>query len=235
MIRAVVLDIEGTTSSLGHVRDVLFPYARERVPAWLARPDPRIARIAAEVRALTGRPAARPREITEILLAWIDRDVKAVPLKTLQGLIWEEGLAAGELSVHVYDDVPPVLRTWTRQGLRVAVYSSGSVRAQRAWFRHTRHGDLQPYISRNFDIPAAGPKAEAESYRVIARALALPEAEVAFLSDAPPELDAARTAGMSAIGVLRPGNDRTDLGEHPFIGTFDELDLTGGRPGPAGG
>jgi len=230
VIRAVVLDIEGTTSSLDHVRDVLFPYARARIPEWLDRAHPEVARLTDQVRELTGRPSAGLGEVTETLLGWVDDDVKVAPLKTLQGLIWEKGFAAGDLTAHVYDDVPPRLRAWTERGLRIHTYSSGSALAQRTWFRHTQHGDLRPCISGYFDIPSAGPKQEADSYRAIAGHLGLAEAEIVFLSDVRAELDAAHTAGLGTVAVFRSPDRPSAAGGHLAITTFDQLDLTGRRP-----
>lgn len=228
MIRAVLLDIEGTTSSLDYVREVLFPYSRSRIGEWLARPEG--ARIADDVRALAGRPGAGAGEVGRILTGWIDDDVKAAPLKTLQGLIWAEGFEAGVLVAHVYDDVPGMLRSWTRRGLRVYVYSSGSVLAQCAWFGNTRHGDLLPYISGHFDIPGAGPKQHPESYRTIAASLDVPATEIVFLSDLSAELDAARLAGLHAVAVSRPPLPPPSREDHLAVTTFTQLDLTGHRP-----
>lgn len=225
-IRAVLLDVEGTTSAISHVRDVLFPYARERIDGWLRSGRPGVAELVAGVAAASGRPAA---EAGDVLRDWTDRDVKAAPLKELQGMIWQAGFAAGELTAHVYDDVPPALRAWTGAGLAVHVYSSGSVAAQRAWFGHTQAGDLTPFLSRHFDIPAAGPKRDTASYLRIARALALRPAELVFLSDAHEELDAARAAGLRTVGVSRPEDGSPDTGDHRAVTAFDRLDLLPGE------
>ncbi|HEX4812773.1 MAG TPA: acireductone synthase [Nonomuraea sp.] len=229
MIRAVVVDVEGTTSSLGHVREILFPYARERVSAWVRAAGPGVPEILDQVRAFAGRPDAGAAEVAAILGDWIDRDVKAAPLKDLQGLIWEAGFAAGELTAHVYDDVPPALHAWTGAGLRIHVYSSGSVLAQRLWFRNTRHGDLLPYFAGHFDITTAGPKREPGSYRRIAHTLALHPPELVFLSDSRAELDAARAAGLRTVGVSRPEDGSPDTGDHPAVTGFDRLHLSGLR------
>jgi enolase-phosphatase E1 len=229
VIRAVVVDIEGTTSSLDHVRTVLFPYSRARIGAWLSRPEPAVLRILDDVRRQTGRPTASVDEIAELLRGWIDADVKAVPLKNLQGLIWAHGYACGELTAHVYDDVPQALRNWVATGRPVYVYSSGSVLAQRSWFQHTQHGDLRPYLSGYFDIPAVGAKQDADSYRAIARALDLGAADIAFLSDIRAELDASRYAGIWPVYVRR-GHTLPRLPDHVTITTFDQLDLSGDKP-----
>lgn len=145
-VDAVVLDIEGTTSATGFVVDVLYPYSRSRFAALLTEraDDPAVSRAIAQVRELTGTPDADAVQIEKTLGTWLDEDRKATPLKTLQGIIWSEGFARGDLVSHFYDDVVPALRTWHTAGLRLYVYSSGSVAAQRAWFTSSPEGDLLP-------------------------------------------------------------------------------------------
>lgn len=211
----IVTDVEGTTSAISHVHEVLFPYSRARIPSWVRRPE--AAQVVREV-------AADPDEAAAVLIGWIDADVKATPLKTLQGLIWAEGYASGELTAHVYDDVPPVLRRWSAEGVPVYVYSSGSELAQRLWFRHTQHGDLLGHFAGHFDTVSAGPKREVASYQAIAKSLgvARPE-ELTFLSDVAAELDAAAEAGWHTIGVSRPEDGSPDVGQHRRISSFAEL------------
>jgi enolase-phosphatase E1 len=226
VIRHVVVDIEGTTSSPAYVRDRLFPYSRERIHTWLRRPES--ARVIAEVRRFIGRPRAGRKDVARQLRKWIDDDVKVSALKTLQGLIWQEGFASGELSSHVYDDVPPALRAWSAAGLAISVYSSGSVLAQQLWFRHTQHGDLLPYFNGHFDTITGGPKKEAESYTTIAGLLGVAPDTIVFLSDDVAELDAARSAGWRTVAVRRTGAEGPGSGEHPWIVSFDQLDLSEG-------
>src|SRR6201999_2705329 len=132
--------------------------------------------------------AADPDEAARVLIGWIDQDVKATPLATLQGVIWAEGYASGELTAHVYDDVPPVLGRWTAAGVPVYVYSSGSELAQRLWFRHTQHGDLLGHFAGHFDTVSAGPKREVASYQAIAGKIGVEPTELTFLSDVAAEL-----------------------------------------------
>lgn len=221
----MVLDIEGTVSSLSYVRDNLFSYSRARLAEWVQRDDPPARAVIHGVRQLTGQPSAGLDEVTEILRRWVDDDVKAAPLKELQGLIWEAGFAAGELAAHVYDDVPAALRMWAEAGLRSYVYSSGSVRAQRAWLRATQHGNLLPLIAGHFDTVNAGPKKEPRSYAAIAAAVNLPSDRLIFYSDSRAELDAALAAGWRAVGVRRPDNVDVDLGSHRSIADFGGKDL----------
>ncbi|MFJ3774886.1 acireductone synthase [Streptomyces sp. NPDC090075] len=229
-VDAVVLDIEGTTSATGFVVDVLYPYSRSRFGALLSERsgDPDVARAVAQVRELTGDPEADATAVEKTLNAWLDEDRKATPLKTLQGIIWAEGFARGDLVSHFYDDVVPALHAWHAAGLRLYVYSSGSVAAQRAWFSATPQGDLLPLLSGLYDTENAGPKQEAESYRRIAESAGIARDRLLFLSDRPGELDAARAAGWHAVGIRRPGEPYYEqgVGDHAQAGTFDEITVS---------
>jgi enolase-phosphatase E1 len=203
-ITAVLLDIEGTTSSISFVADELFPYARAHLRDFVAAHPGEVAPILAEV------PGDHP---VATLLEWIDEDRKATPLKTLQGMIWAQGYADGTLKGHVYPDTPEALRRWHAAGISTHIYSSGSIAAQKLLFRHSREGDLTPLIFGYFDT-TTGPKQEADSYARIATALALPAAAILFVSDVQREVDAARAAGMQALLIAREGRgDVQDLNE----------------------
>jgi enolase-phosphatase E1 len=201
-VEAVVLDIEGVTSSVSSVRDQLFPYARRHVDEWVGRPE--AARCVDEAREVAGRPDATTEEIADLMRQWIDADAKISPLKELQGMIWRAGFAAGELAAHVYEDVPGALRAWRSSGIPVHVYSSGSVLAQRLWFAHTPYGDLTPWLSRYFDTRNAGPKVDPASYEVITASIEVRAERTLFVSDEAAELDAARRAGWRTVQVVRP-------------------------------
>lgn len=196
MIRAVITDIEGTTTSIAFVHDVLFPYAAAQLePFVCARgADPVVHATLAEL-GQGGDPLAAARDL-------MARDVKSTPLKRLQGWIWEAGYADGSLLADVYPDVAPQLRAWRDAGLRLAVYSSGSVHAQKLLFAHTRAGDLTGLFTGWFDT-TTGPKTAPASYARIATVLDVRPAEALFLSDAAPELEAARGAGLQAVGIAR--------------------------------
>lgn len=228
--RAIVMDIEGTTSAARFVYDVLFPYAREHMAEWVTehRDDPATAAAVAEVAADLGVPAADTEAVVSQLVRWIDEDVKAAPLKTIQGLIWAQGYARGDLTSHVFDDVVPALEAWRGEGLTLAIYSSGSVAAQRSLFAHSPHGDLNGLIAANFDITTAGPKREAESYRRIAEAMAVDPTELLFLSDIQAELDAAREAGWQVVGLLREGEAQATASRDPHVGTFADILISAG-------
>jgi enolase-phosphatase E1 len=207
-IAAVLLDIEGTTTPVSFVHDVLFPYARAALPAFLAArgDEPDAAAALAEVRRL-----APGRDAQATLLHWMDQDAKVTPLKTLQGLIWRQGYAEGALHGLLYPDVAPNLRRWSTAGLRLAVFSSGSSEAQRLLFAHAPDGDLSGLFCGFFDT-RVGNKREAESYGRLAIAIGLPPAEMLFLSDVEAELDAAATAGMRTCQLVRP-DDRTEASD----------------------
>jgi len=223
MARAVLLDIEGTTTDIAFVHDVLFPYARERLGDFLRAhaEDPAVAEQLRAVRREVGEDLDLAGVI-DTLRRWIDEDRKATPLKALQGMIWAQGYADGRLRAHVYPEVPDTLRRWKDAGLGLYVYSSGSEQAQRLLFAHTEAGDLTPLFSGYFDT-RVGHKREAESYRRISEAIGLPPEEIVFLSDVPEELDAARAAGLATVQVVRDGRTRL-AGGHPHVTRLDEID-----------
>jgi enolase-phosphatase E1 len=222
MIRAIVTDIEGTTSSLSFVKDVLFPYAREHLPAFIAAhgQEPEVQKLLEDVSAAAGRPLDRAQAVQQ-LLQWIAEDRKATPLKTLQGLIWEEGYRQGDYQGHIYDDAAQALRSWHEQGMRLYVYSSGSVHAQKLLFGHTALGDLTPLFSGYFDTNI-GAKQDSASYRSIAEHIGLPANEILFLSDIEAELNAARSAGMQTRWLVREGELGVDP-PHRQVQSFDQI------------
>jgi enolase-phosphatase E1 len=216
---AIVTDIEGTTTPIAFVRDVLFPYARARLSSFIDqhRQDPEVAAILAEAEALAEGDAVK-----QALQRWMDADAKITPLKTLQGLIWEDGYRSGELKGVIYPDVPPVLRRWHEAGICLYVYSSGSEAAQKLLFGHSDAGDLAALFSAFFDT-RIGAKREATSYRTIARAISQPAARILFLSDIGQELDAASACGMQTCQLVR-GADGTQPWEgHRHAGDFAEV------------
>ncbi|MGV9820857.1 acireductone synthase [Nocardia xishanensis] len=224
MTRAIVLDIEGTTSPTSSVREDLYGYTRDRLPQWLADNSAGAAApVLGGARELSGRQDADTAEVAEILRGWLGSDVKAEPLKTAQGLICHEGFRSGALHGEFFPDIAPALADWKAAGLTLYVYSSGSVRNQRDWFDFARGGELGSLISGYFDLSTAGPKREAASYDKIASAIGVPAAEILFLSDHPDELDAAVAAGWSAIGVHRPGEPNPPRPPHRWIGSFAEI------------
>lgn len=203
MIKAIVTDIEGTTSSLSFVKDVLFPYARLHLPDFVrqhADSDP-VKSLLDDARHIAGSELDLEALIARFI-AWIDQDQKITPLKSLQGLIWQDGYRQGAFTGHIYADAVEQLRNWHRQGRALYVYSSGSVQAQQLLFGHSDAGDLTPLFSGYFDTHIGG-KREAASYRHIIEQLALPAEQILFLSDIREELDAAAAAGMQTTWLVR--------------------------------
>lgn len=233
-LTTVVLDIEGTTSATHYLTGRLYPYSEQRFADWIdTHPDDAdTARAVAQIRELCGEPMAGTARLVEVLRGWLAEDRKVTPLKTIQGLIWARGFARGELTAHFYPDVVPVLRAWHDTGLQLYVFSSGSVTAQRSWFRHSPDGDLTPLLSGYFDTDNAGPKRAVDSYLTIATAIGADPAAIVFLSDVAAELDAARAAGWHTVGVRRPGEVHAGagVGDHLDVASFDVLDLSDGRP-----
>jgi enolase-phosphatase E1 len=210
MPRAILTDIEGTTSSIAFVAETLFPYARARLPAFVAAHPEETAPILAEV------TATEPGDPVETLIRWIDEDHKATPLKALQGMIWADGYRERAFTGHIYPDAAMALRRWHAAGIALYVFSSGSVSAQKLLFGHSDAGDLTPLFSGYFDT-TTGPKREAASYRAIAGAIGLAVDEILFLSDTPQEVAAAREAGLSALLIDRDGG----AGD---IASFEDID-----------
>jgi enolase-phosphatase E1 len=223
-IRAIVTDIEGTTSSISFVRDVLFPHARKQLPAFIETHSdtPEVQHWLHEAAREAGLVEAERQEIIELLLQWSDEDRKSTALKALQGMIWKEGYTAGDYRAHVYPEVAARLRDWRADGLRLYVYSSGSVPAQQLFFRYSEAGDLTPLFAGYFDTET-GPKREAESYRRIAGEVGEQPAHILFLSDIAEELDAARAAGMQTGWLLRAPLAMPTAPAHPAYRDFDAI------------
>ena len=223
MIRALLTDIEGTTSSIRFVKEVLFPYAAEQMGAFLARHwhEPAVAEQVAAARRDSGDALETPEQAAALMRAWIDQDRKATPLKALQGMIWESGYRNGDYQAHLYPDAARRLRDWHQQGFPLYVYSSGSVAAQKLFFGYSEAGDLTPLFQGYFDTTSGGKK-EAVSYRRISDAIGLPGNEILFLSDVEEELDAARDAGLKT--VLLDRDNAIASSHHPKVADFDAID-----------
>lgn len=231
-VQAVLTDIEGTTTPVSFVYDVLFPFARERLEEACAGAgeDPQLAEAVSllaeeyeEERRAGGGELPAFGDGAPYARHLMGRDRKSTALKKLQGLIWEDGYRSGHLRGQVFPDVPPALAAWRRAGLRLRVFSSGSVLAQQLLFGHSDHGDLTPYFEGYHDT-TTGSKKEPASYAAIAAVFSLPPGEILFLSDVVAELDAARTAGMQTGLFRRPGNQPVPPSPtHPAYTTFGEL------------
>lgn len=238
VVNCVLLDVEGTTSSVSYVYDILFPFARQallpylqvhwREPATVEAID----RLACDLGYSNGADwlhdlddeSSRRERVGHELMRLMDCDVKSTGLKQLQGLVWAVGYGQGLLKSHVYNDVAPAFERWQRAGIDMRIYSSGSIAAQQVFFANTECGALSKYLSGHYDT-TTGPKKEAESYTKIAADMNLACSEILFLSDVLAELNAAHSAGMQVALVIRPGN--SPVPEHDFVAieNFDELKL----------
>jgi enolase-phosphatase E1 len=238
-VSQILLDIEGTTTPIAFVHEVLFSYARSQVRNYLAahfdtaetRAD--LAQLRAEHLADVSRKPEAPSLLngprdTEIdsfvgYINWlIGQDRKSTGLKSLQGKIWREGYREGTLKAELFPDVAPALQRWHRDGLKINIFSSGSSLAQELLFAHTDAGDLTEFIDNYFDT-TTGSKTAVESYRRIASALHLPEPQILFISDIIAELDAASAAGMQTLLSVRHGNAPQSAGQHKIIQSFREI------------
>ncbi|PYB90309.1 acireductone synthase [Pseudomonas koreensis] len=221
-IKAILTDIEGTTSAVSFVFDVLFPYAAKHLPDFVRQNASRadVAEQLDAVRRDSNEPLADVERVVEILLSWIAEDRKATPLKALQGMVWAQGYQAGQLKGHVYPDAVEALQRWHAAGYQLFVYSSGSIQAQKLIFGCSEAGDLTPLFNGYFDT-TSGPKREAQSYRHIQQAIGVDAGEILFLSDIVEELDAAQSAGLKTCGLAREGGE---LGSHITVDIFTGIE-----------
>lgn len=224
MIKAIVTDIEGTTTSFSFVKDVLFPYARANLADYVRRhaDDPQVKTLLGDTCKEVGAELDIGESIAQ-LIQWLDEDKKVTPLKSLQGLIWESGYQQGDFKGHIYPDAADNLKAWRAKGLDVYIYSSGSVHAQKLLFAHTEYGDLTPLFSGYFDTHIGGKKEQA-SYCKIAGQLGIPAKQFLFLSDIKEELDAARKAGFKTIWLTRDSAPDS-LAEHRQVSSFNQISI----------
>jgi enolase-phosphatase E1 len=236
--KSVLLDIEGTVSPVAFVFDVMFPFARQQAGSFLQMTwqDPATQQAVNGLAIDLGFPDSatwflneqvrhvpdQQRLVVEAVNGLMDRDAKVTGLKTLQGLIWREGFERGQLVSELFPDVLPQLRNWHAKGLKLYVYSSGSIAAQKLFFGHTGEGDLLPLFSGFFDT-TSGNKKEAASYQAIAAAIHGQPREICFISDVIAELVAAQQAGLQT--VWRPASGETS-NDHPVAEAFDAISIT---------
>ena len=230
-IRGILLDIEGTTTPIAFVHEVLFSYARQHVRDYLTKHF-NDEDVRADIRLLRDEEGSEKFDTDNIesvvthINRLIDLDRKSTGLKSLQGKIWHEGYSDGTIRAPVFADVAPAVARWRVAGLTVSIFSSGSVLAQQLLFAHTEAGDLTPFISHYFDT-SVGKKGEPESYRLIADQVGIQPGEILFVSDVVTEVAAAREAGMKTALSIRPGNQPQDSREeYPIIHNFDEIVIT---------
>lgn len=236
-VKVILLDIEGTTTPVDYVFGVLFPYAKERAGEFLQRQGQEES-VQADLKLLRQEyETERAVGLAEKLPAWegdapaavvpyihylIEIDRKSTGLKSFQGKLWNQGYQDGTLRSQVFPDVKPAFERWTAAGKQLYIFSSGSVQAQQLLFRYSEAGDLTQFLSGYFDTQI-GMKREPESYRKIAAEIGVSPAEILFVSDVVPELEAARSAGMHGLFSLRPGNYTSDSEGFPVVRSFNEI------------
>ncbi|ALU43494.1 acireductone synthase [Pseudoalteromonas rubra] len=228
MIKAILTDIEGTITRISFVKEILFPYAADKLPDFVRQHahTPEVAAQLDAVRTELNAPQASQEQVIQALLSWIAEDKKITPLKQLQGMIWQHGYQNGDFTGHIYPDAHQFLSAEHAAGTALYVYSSGSVQAQQLLFAHSDYGDMRPLFSGYFDTQV-GAKQQPEAYQAIASQLSFAAHEVLFLSDVVAELDAAKTAGMQTLQLWRDGQPRTQA--HPFIEDFSQYDAQESR------
>ncbi len=222
MSQAILTDIEGTTTSLSFVHDVLFPYAQKHLPAFIRehQHEPEVKALLDDLREQQQR-YLNEGQIIDLLTYWMEEDRKDTILKSLQGLLWHRGYENGDFTGHVYEDAVRRLQQWHAAGLQLAIFSSGSVAAQKLLFGYSDYGDLTSLFSHFFDT-TTGAKREAGAYTRIAESMNQVPADILFLSDVIEELNAARAAGLQTTQLVREGQA---AGEHPVANTFDEIQV----------
>ncbi len=221
------MDIEGTTTSISFVHDILFPYSSKHLAKFIQNNvhNPEIAeclRQIASVAKTEGRMLCGPGDIQIEIQRWISEDRKHSALKKIQGMIWREGYDRGELKGHVYPDVPEVLKKWHKEGLQLGIYSSGSVEAQRLIFGQSIAGNLNVYLSFNFDT-SVGTKRDSQSYKNILQQLNVKALNLLFLSDIVEELNAAAAVGINTGLLLRDNSATTMQNTHPVFHNFHDI------------
>jgi len=224
-MKYILMDVEGTTTSISFVHDILFPYSKSRIETFVKDnlKNTLVTKCIDEVKAtvLTEENILLDLNgVTSKLIEWIENDRKHPALKQLQGMIWKFGYESGEIKGHVYQDVEEVLACWKKAGLSLGVYSSGSVEAQKDLFTHSIAGNLSSFFSHHFDTDI-GHKREISSYQKIAKNLAIDPAEILFLSDIKEELDAAKSAGYSTIQLVR--TPPLEFQGHPQAHSFKDI------------
>ncbi|MCX7759583.1 MAG: acireductone synthase [Hydrogenothermaceae bacterium] len=225
-IKAIITDIEGTTTPISFVKDVLFPYSYQKIEEFLKNhwEEEEIKKIVEDIKHIEGRDLSF-EEIVNTLRRWIEEDRKITPLKQLQGIIWEDGYKSGELKGYIYPDAYEKLKKWFEKGIKLYVYSSGSVKAQKLLFSHTNYGDLTYLFSGYFDTKI-GSKIESESYKKILENIGISPENILFLSDNPEEIKAAAQSGIKVYRLVRPKDaEYIENFPYPQITSFEEINI----------
>jgi len=207
-IQWILTDIEGTTTEVSFVYDILFPYFRAHMDQWKTVDSAPMNDVLEQTRLLVLEEQSINLSSKEALFdqlrQWSIEDRKVTPLKTFQGMVWEQGFKSGAIKGHMYPDVKPALERWTAMGMKLAIFSSGSIAAQKQLFGFSTEGDLTPYFSAYFDT-TTGMKRDEQTYQLIVQQVNAPANSVLFLSDIHQELEAAHAAGLRTLQLVRPG------------------------------
>ena len=207
-IQWILTDIEGTTTEVSFVYDILFPYFRAHMDQWKTVDSAPMNDVLEQTRLLVLEEQSINLSSKEALFdqlrQWSIEDRKVTPLKTFQGMVWEQGFKSGAIKGHMYPDVKPALERWTAMGMKLAIFSSGSIAAQKQLFGFSTEGDLTPYFSAYFDT-TTGMKRDEQTYQLIVQQVNAPADNVLFLSDIHQELEAAHAAGLRTLQLVRPG------------------------------
>ena len=209
-VQWILTDIEGTTTEVSFVYDILFPYFRAHMDQWKTVDSDPMNQVLEQTRVLVLEEQSinltSKEALFEQLRQWSNEDRKVTPLKTFQGMVWEQGFKSGAIKGHVYTDVKPALEQWTSMGIKLAIFSSGSIAAQKQLFGFSIEGDLTPYFSAFFDT-TTGMKRDEQTYQLIVEQLQAQANSVLFLSDISQELEAAHAAGLRTLQLVRPGTE----------------------------
>jgi enolase-phosphatase E1 len=226
MKKVILLDIEGTIAPISFVKEVMFPYSKNKLEKFLKenKDKEEIKKIIEEVEKIEGKKLTLS-EVIEILKRWIDEDKKITPLKDLQGYIWKEGFEKGELKAPIYEDAIKKIKEWKNKGYKIYIYSSGSVQAQKLFFSHTNYGNILNMFDGHFDTKI-GNKKDKNSYLKIAKEIGVEPKEIIFLSDDEKEIESSIEAGLKGIKVSRKG-DKPFIENYPYeqIKSFEELNF----------
>jgi len=222
--KGILLDIEGTTSSVHFVYDEMFPFAKREIPGYVESHWGEEELVHAlnllavdagheSLAVWCGKESEYQQKKTAIAEAMnqMESDAKATGLKQLQGLVWESGFKSGELQAHIYEDVLPAIQAWSDLDKDIRIYSSGSIGAQKLFFSHTIQGNILPLIRGHYDT-TTGPKKEVTSYETIVEQFGLAAEQILFISDIVDELDAAAKAGLQTALSSRPRNAEQPAG-----------------------
>lgn len=225
-VKAIITDIEGTTTPISFVKDTLFPYSYQKVEDFLRQnwQRPEIKNVVEDIQKIQQAQLSF-QQVVETIRIWIEEDRKITPLKQLQGLIWEDGYKTGQLKGFVYEDAYRRLKEWYQRDIKIYVYSSGSVHAQKLLFSNTNYGDLTYLFSGYFDTNV-GSKLERNSYKKIADQISIPTSEIVFLSDNPQEIQAAAETGMVVYRIVREGDAQfIESFPYPQVSSFDYVEI----------